>query len=168
MATLTQLPAGVQCILKVGQDPNFLYQNISLIQDADDRGTGTGIRKFGLPGGAVEHGETKLDAITREVFEEIGIQCSDLRHFGTYDKIRSHGCNDNHLFVGALDCAPDPLGTNDTREVSKIVTLPIGEIINLTLLNEIHEGSVRLILYYLKGVKFGSLNERVYFDRYSF
>ena len=49
-----------------------------LLQKRSDTG------EWCVPGGALEPGETYIEAATREVFEEVGIKVSDLELFGLY------------------------------------------------------------------------------------
>ncbi len=50
-----------------------------------DKDPGKGL--WSLPGGAVELGETLVEAVVREVFEETGVRCEVIRLLGTYDLI---------------------------------------------------------------------------------
>jgi 8-oxo-dGTP pyrophosphatase MutT (NUDIX family) len=49
-----------------------------LLQKRSDTG------EWCVPGGALEPGETYIEAATREVFEEVGIKVSELELFGLY------------------------------------------------------------------------------------
>ncbi len=42
---------------------------------------------WSVPGGGVEVGETQMDAVKREVFEETGVECSVIKFLSTYDVI---------------------------------------------------------------------------------
>ncbi len=55
-----------------------------LLQRRDDN------RMWGLPGGAVEPGETVHDAVVREVFEETGLHVEPLRLIGVYSDPANH------------------------------------------------------------------------------
>ncbi len=162
---LSPIKDGVQGIILVKKAKSLLTQNYLLIQDHDDRGLGTGIRKLGLPGGGIEYQETPDIALVREIEEEssLNLAQSSLKYekFGCYTKMRSNGFpNDNHLFVIKLDYFPE-LKTNDPFEVSKVVVLQLWEIINYFHEGRVHEGSMRLICHFLNGTKSGSLNEPV-------
>ena len=60
------------------------------------------------------------------------------------------------------------LKTNDPNEVSKVLILKLGEIIDLAAIGYVHEGSIRLIFNYLNKKTFGSLNEPTTFNGYTF
>jgi 8-oxo-dGTP pyrophosphatase MutT (NUDIX family) len=49
-----------------------------LLQKRSDTG------EWCVPGGALEPGETYIEAATRELYEEVGIKVSDLKLFGLY------------------------------------------------------------------------------------
>lgn len=49
-----------------------------LLQKRSDTG------EWCVPGGAMEPGETYIEAATRELYEEVGIKVSDLKLFGLY------------------------------------------------------------------------------------
>ncbi len=167
--TLVEPPKdGALNILKVGYDASILYQNIKLVVDANDRGTGTGIRRMGLPGGGIEPGETPEQTARREAGEEGGVCLIDsLEYFGCFKKQRGHGVsNKNHIFTGFIE--DKPYETNDPEEVSNILTFTIGEILNLGLVGHVHEGTLRILLHYLAGNRSGSLSEKICWREYSF
>jgi ADP-ribose pyrophosphatase YjhB (NUDIX family) len=162
---------GVQAIVMVEKAFNFLDQKYILVQDCNDRGRGDGNKMYGLPGGAIEKKEIPEGSILRELYEEIAFNSSGnytFEKFGCYQKLRPNGqINDNHLFVLRLNSCP-VLRTNDQKEVSMVHLLTLKEIINLAIKKQVHEGSIRLILKFLKEERFGSLNELVIFDSVSF
>lgn len=49
--------------------------------------------KWGFPGGKVEQGETPLEALKREVIEEVGIEASDFKLLTDFTFIRPDGHN---------------------------------------------------------------------------
>jgi 8-oxo-dGTP pyrophosphatase MutT (NUDIX family) len=169
---MTSTPkTGALGILKVGVNTPLL-QKIILTQDADDRGKNTGIRLLGLPGGGVEFGEQPMDSALRELEEEVGISPENIsyfRLFGVYQKIRTNNqINDNHIFVG--HCSPllvDTLATNDPKEVSAVKVLTVQEILAFGL-NYVHEGTLRIILNYLKNKRDGCLSNVTRFAQYQF
>ncbi len=159
---------GALNILKVGYNSSLLYQKIKLTVDANDRGTGTGVRLMGLPGGGIEPGETPEETARREAQEEGGVDViSSFEKFGCFTKKRFHNMsNMNHIFTGFIE--DKKYETNDLEEVSGIVTFSIGEILNLGLIGHVQEGTLRILLHYLNGNRSGSLSEKVSWKEYSF
>ena len=152
---------GVQAIILVNEGTNMFRQEYLLVQDHDDRKRGDGIKRLGLPGGGIDEGETPYQSIMRELNEEVALDLKKnyLEQFGCYQKRRPNGCiNDNYLFTSRLNYKPR-LITNDPNEVSEVFILSLIEIISLSAKSVIHEGSIRLIVHYLNGVRSGSLNE---------
>lgn len=167
---LDSIKHGVQAIILIRKSKNVLNQEFLLIRDHDDRGTGTGIPKYGLAGGGIEEGEYPEIALLRELFEEIALllKLCSLKKVGRFRKLRPSGfINNNYLFVIELESAPI-LETNETSEVSEVIILKLSEIIELYQKDLVHEGSMRLICHYLNGDTFGSLNEPVAFNGYKF
>jgi 8-oxo-dGTP pyrophosphatase MutT (NUDIX family) len=153
---------GVLAIIFVGKASNPLDEKCLFVVDNDDRGRGDGRRRIGLPGGGIEINEKPHQAIIRELDEEVAliVEENSLEQFGCYQKKRPNGfINDNHLFVYKLNNIPNKLRTNDPGEVSKVHLLSLREIISLSAKGFVHEGSIRLIVHYLNGVRSGSLNE---------
>lgn len=173
MEILNKIPIvkdGVQCIIFVQNASCILEQKILLVQDHDDRGTGTGVKKLGLPGGGIEFNETPIEAILRELREEVALELknSSLKKVGCFPKTRQNGIvNHNYLFFINLDYVP-ALATNDENEVSKVHLLTLSEIISLMKENHFHEGSVRLIFHFLNKNDNLSLNLPVGWKNYYF
>lgn len=162
------VPDGVLALILVGKNHDNLSQKFLLIEDHDDRGSGTGIKKIGLPGGAIEEGETPEEALVREIYEEVNLrlELESIQKIGQFSKTRPNGyINQNHLFLINL---PDLDGfnfkTNDEREVSEILLLPFSEIISFARIGVMHEGSIRLFCKAMKGETTGSLNEIVVYE----
>lgn len=161
---------GVQGLILVKNASDFRTQKSIFVQDFNDRGRGDRIRLIGVPGGAIEKGESPEKAIRRELGEEISLNIREysFKKFGCYTKLRPGGVtNNNHLFVIHLSCF-EKRKTNDPNEVSNILDLSFGEIFYKARLGLVHEGSIRLILKFLKGERFGSLNEPVTFNGFTF
>lgn len=161
---------GVQGLIFVGVSKNILTQKIILVQDRNDRGRGDGIRLLGLPGGGIEEGEKPVESLKRELFEEVALngEIRSLKKFGRYKKRRPNGyVNDNILFWVKVDHWGEKV-TNDPKEVSKIHILIIDEIIKMAQIGLVHEGSIRLILNFINGIRSGSLNEPVIFGSFVF
>jgi len=161
---------GVQGIFMIGCSKKILNQKFVLVQDHDNRGTGTKIRKCGLPGGAIEPGEDEWTAFLRETEEEIALvlQESSFEKIGCFTKLRPGGfTNENNLFKVRLDYSPKCV-TNDPKEVSKVHKFTLAKIIFLAQKGQIHEGSIRLLLHFLNGTTSGSLNEPVTWNGFTF
>jgi ADP-ribose pyrophosphatase YjhB (NUDIX family) len=161
MKYANELPRGVQVILQYEKSEDPLFQKYIVVRDINDRGSGTGVKKIGLPGGEIDDIETYVHAGLREVHEETGLQSfhfTSLDFFGFYPKSRSNGWNNNALLVGTVTHLPEKMITNDTSEVSEVLIMTLEEIIQSFHSGEFHEGSIRLILLHLIGVKERSLD----------
>lgn len=162
MKKAAHLPPGVQVILQYEDAPEPLLQKYIVVRDMTDRGSGTGVRKIGLPGGKIEKNETYMQAGLREVYEEagleLGIHFASLKFFGFYFKSRPTGLNNNALLIGAVTHLPEKMSANDIDEVSEVLIMTLQEMIQAFESGEFHEGSIRLVLLYLLGVKKGSLD----------
>lgn len=73
------IPVSLAIFYKMSNDELFVW-----VQTREDDGPYHGLQEF--PGGGIEIGETPLDAIVREVEEEVGITISaeDGKLFGVY------------------------------------------------------------------------------------
>ena len=159
---------GVQVIVLFGVGQKIIdpYQmKFLLIQDYNDRGRGDEVKLWGLPGGGIDEGEVPSKAAARELYEEAGLCIDGFSKEGVFSKLRSNGLvNQNYLFSLSLGCEPK-LNTNDPLEVSRVKFFTLSEILNFAKEKQIHEGSIRLILLFLKGEKTSSLNEPVVWEK---
>ncbi len=74
---------------------------------------------WALLGGQVEAGESPLEAIEREIEEEIGCRASSLVFRRTIDVIGNPECDDHqiHLFTGNIDRSLDELQLTEGQEL---------------------------------------------------
>ncbi|MEZ5317422.1 MAG: CoA pyrophosphatase [Vicinamibacterales bacterium] len=80
-----------------------------------------------LPGGAIDPGETPMDAALREVREEIGVDPASVRVLGRLSSLWVIVSNFVlHPFVGIAEARPDFLP--DPREVATLVEAPLAEL----------------------------------------
>ena len=75
-----------------------------------------GEKKWSLPGGGLEAGETPIHAVFREVWEETGMSDVAFRHIGTFFLRKSAGAV--FLFHGREFCYEGEVG--DYQEISDI------------------------------------------------
>ncbi len=162
------IPDGVQVIIKAGKHHNPLLQEYLIIQDANDRQSGTGIKKYGIPGGAIFVKERIPDAADREVREEVGMYVESI-FFGSFTKQRGEGVyNTNHLFIANCSKPPLVIETQDKKEVSCVRTFNLLEIVDLYQKGRFHVGSIRLIFHFLNGTEEGNLDEPVKYLGWTF
>ncbi len=72
---------------------------ILLMQRADDR-------KWAMPGGALEVGETPAAGVVREAFEETGVRCQAVALVGVFDSRLCGLISRHHLYVFTFLCHP--------------------------------------------------------------
>jgi ADP-ribose pyrophosphatase YjhB (NUDIX family) len=72
---------------------------ILLIQRADNR-------KWAMPGGALEVGETPAQGVEREAFEETGVKCRATALVGVFDSRFSGSLSRHHLYHFMFLCQP--------------------------------------------------------------
>lgn len=79
----------------------------------------TFIRK--LPGGGLQFGEGTIECIQRELYEELGIVVTNIRHFFTTDFFIQSAFNPEHQFLGIYYLAEIPQACEEMfRETVKI------------------------------------------------
>ncbi|MGH6928806.1 MAG: NUDIX domain-containing protein [Dongiaceae bacterium] len=95
--------------------------------------------------GAIDAGETPLEAARRELREEAGLIAAEWHQLGTVDPFTTAIRCTNHLFV-AKTLSPTPADPDDGEEIA-LVRVPLEAALQLVLAGEItHASSCILIL----------------------
>lgn len=161
-----QIKDGVLAIIAI---PSYKYKicDYLLVRDRTIR-PGFDRIKSGLPGGGVEANEKHIDAMYRELYEEVGLEPTDfqtdLKLVTFHYKLRAGDiCNKNFIFAGILSrpYSIKDLRTNDALEVSLIHSKSLMEMLGMYKYDLIHEGSMRILLLHELGIREGKLHEPV-------
>ncbi len=102
---------------------------ILMVRRAHDPGAG----EWSIPGGAIELGETSVEAVKREVREEVGIGISDPKLIDIYDSILrdSEGRIRYHYVIIEYVARPLSLSIEPSGEVLEYRWLSLGEIMRM-------------------------------------
>jgi ADP-ribose pyrophosphatase YjhB (NUDIX family) len=118
---------------------------ILLVKRADNR-------KWAMPGGALEVGETPAEGVLRELQEETGLICEAIGLVGVFDSRRVGSKNPHHLYMLTFLCKPlaglDQTLKIDPNEILECSWFPEGE-----LPDPIHDGHgsrIPLVFQYWK------------------
>ena len=107
--------------------------NVCLEKLKDDDGFGPR-DYYETPGGGIKPGESHIDALHREIEEEVGYKCEVLEHIADvhdyYNLIKRK--NHNHFYlVRAIKKVKQHLEPDEVIRIEKIIWVPIDEAIKL-------------------------------------
>ena len=107
--------------------------NVCLEKIKDDDGFGPR-DYYETPGGGIKSGESHIDALHREIAEEVGYKCEVLQHIADvhdyYNLIKRK--NNNHFYlVRRLEKVEQHLEPDEKIRIEKIIWVPIDEAIKL-------------------------------------
>ena len=89
---------------------------------------GIGRGALGIPGGAINPGETPLDAAKREFFEETGYRALNWRALGSFAMNGNYGCGTIHFFhATSLDFVSQPV-SGDLEDIETLLK-PANELL---------------------------------------
>ncbi len=95
--------------------------------------------QWGIPGGAMNEGETPKQAAQREIREETGLEITDLEEMGSYYPLSSCSTEKGNLFLARIDMdlpTENPLEQHDEVFQEKKF-IPIQKILEMIDSNEI-------------------------------
>ena len=134
---------------KVGKDKiilNFTCGILSqsgkiLLQKRADKGT------WGLPGGAIELGESALEALVREFYEETGIEVRAEKLLNVYTKYSDSYPNGDEaqvLTILYLVSSENSISTNflSSNETLELGFFYYGDIQNIAIVNQQHQDMI--------------------------
>ena len=112
-----------------------------LLQKRADKGT------WGLPGGAIELGESALEALVREFYEETGIEVRAEKLLNVYTKYSDSYPNGDEaqvLTILYLVSSETSISTNffTSDETLKLGFFDYREIQNITIVNQQHQDMI--------------------------
>ncbi|MGT2846061.1 NUDIX hydrolase [Streptococcus massiliensis] len=135
---------------KVGKDKIFLNFTSGilsssgkiLLQKRSDKGT------WGLPGGAIELGESAVEALIREFYEETGIKVRPVKLQNVYTKYTDSYPNGDEAQVITIlylvQAETDVFNNNfSSDETLELAFFDYDEIQNITIVNQQHKDMIK-------------------------
>ena len=112
-----------------------------LLQKRADKGT------WGLPGGAIELGESALEALVREFYEETGIEVRAEKLLNVYTKYSDNYPNGDEaqvLTILYLVSSENSISTNflSSDETLELGFFDHGDIQNISIVNQQHQDMI--------------------------
>ncbi len=137
-------------VFVVIHDDNNRIVVIKHNQSVYDRDLGPYV--WGLPGGGIDPGETKEEAVIRESHEESGITVTNLQELGVLESkvIRNKKVLDNkvHLFSSKEASLEEKMRKEPTKEICEVRLLSPREIVEMK--DVFMLSSLRMLLIYMR------------------
>jgi len=105
-----------------------------------------------IPAGKLDPGEEPLECAKRELAEETGLCGNSWRPLGWF-YLSPGFCNEKiHLFLARELTSTHPLPTADLEEMVEVISLPLGELLEMAAQGELTDAKTVIALYLASAV----------------
>jgi mutator protein MutT len=118
-------------------------------------------RKWAMPGGALEVGETPAEGVVREVLEETGVRCQPVALVGVFDSRFCGVVSRHHLYLLTFLCKPET-GAAIAESSHAIEVLDVRWFAEDAIPDDLHHGTASRIS---AAYRVWKDEDRAYFDR---